>query len=113
MWPELCARRFVTSPVTQIDPTCFSSSDLTCAVNSETDKTLRVASVGNNSPKSHCDLDLLINFKIHQTTTAAPKQAKARHRTQIEIKACFARRHRRDTSKNKSSPQPRSPPCRP
>src|SRR5271169_4672680 len=62
MWPELCARRFVTSPVTQIEPTDFSSNRLTCAVNSETDKTLRVASAGNNSPKSHCDLLLLIAF---------------------------------------------------
>ena len=76
MWPEDCARKFVTSPVTQIDPICFSSSDLTCAVNSETDKTLRVCSAGlvapklpceggNSSPKSHCDLDLLVTFKTN------------------------------------------------
>src|SRR5271169_3554440 len=64
MWPELCACRFVTSPVTQIEPTCFSSNRLTCAVNSETDKTLRVASAGNSSPKSHCDLDLLIEISL-------------------------------------------------
>src|ERR1043166_10027961 len=57
MWPELCVRRFVTSPVTQTWPTCFSSSRRTCSVSSLTDNTFRVCSVGNSSPKSHWDLD--------------------------------------------------------
>src|ERR1017187_7421904 len=56
MWPELWLRRFVTSPVTQISPTCFPSRSLTCRVRSVTDSTLRVSSRGNSSPKSHCDL---------------------------------------------------------
>ena len=83
MCPDDCARKLVTSPVTQTEPTCFSSNRLTCVVSSETDKTLRpalrdsVGSVapelpgegGNNSPKSHCDLDcLLIKIPIHLTT---------------------------------------------
>ena len=62
MWPEDWARRLVTSPVTQTWPTDFSSNRLTCAVSSETDKTFLVCSVGNSSPKSHCDLDLLTVF---------------------------------------------------
>src|SRR5450756_712819 len=78
MWPELCARKFVTSPLTQTWPTCFSSSRLICAVSSETDKTLRVCSGGNNSPKSHCDLVCLpISFKPIKPQLAVPKQAKA------------------------------------
>jgi len=86
LWPELCARRFVTSPVTQIVPTCPSNNRFTCDVNSDTDKILRpgatettgaasaagaaagavlVASAGNNSPlKSHCDLDCLPATKL-------------------------------------------------
>src|ERR1041384_1536670 len=58
MCPELCARKFVTSPLTQTSPTCFSSSRLICVVSSPTEKTLRVCSVGNSSPKSHWDLDV-------------------------------------------------------
>src|ERR1017187_4230053 len=122
MWPELCARRLVTSPVTQIDPTCFSSSDLTCAVNSETDKTLRVCSVRNNSPKSHCALDLLIKFKfhheIHETHEKENDQLSNRFRVAsvfrgCEIKVCPPPRHGRDTSENKPSPPPRPTPARP
>src|SRR5690242_19654333 len=70
MCPEDWARKLVTSPVTQTEPTCLSNNRLTCVVNSETDKILRPAvpdSVGpvapelpgeggNSSPKSHCDL---------------------------------------------------------
>src|SRR5437773_12100015 len=59
MCPELCARRLVTSPVTQTQPISFSSNRRTFVVNSETVKTRRVAAVGNNSPKSHCDFDSL------------------------------------------------------
>src|SRR5258707_7201227 len=55
MCPELCTRRFVTSPVTHTWPTCFSSRRFTCAVSSATVSTLRVASGGKSSPKSHCD----------------------------------------------------------
>src|SRR5450759_2016462 len=78
MWPELCARKFVTSPLTQTWPTCFSSSRLICVVSSETDNTLRVCSGGNNSPKSHCDLDCLpISFEPIKPQHAAPKQAQA------------------------------------
>src|SRR5437660_9010916 len=58
MWPELWTRRLVTSPVTQTRPTSFSSSRFTCVVSSLTVSTRRVASVGNNSPKSHWDLGL-------------------------------------------------------
>src|SRR6266511_553063 len=58
MWPELCARRLVTSPVTQTRPSSFSSRRFTCDVNSLTVSTRRVGSVGNNSPKSHWDLEL-------------------------------------------------------
>ena len=65
MWPEDCARRLVTSPVTQTWPTDFSSNRLTCAVNSETDKTFLVCSVGNSSPKSHCDLDLVTILRLN------------------------------------------------
>src|SRR6185312_12615242 len=82
--PELCARRLVTSPVTQIVPTCPSRNRRTCAVSSDTDKIFRtgaagatgatgtsceavgagragpVDATGNNSPlKSHCDFDCL------------------------------------------------------
>src|ERR1039458_8604729 len=56
MWPEVWLRRFVTSPVTQISPTCFSSRRLICHVSSVTVSTLRICSNGNSSPKSHCDL---------------------------------------------------------
>src|SRR5438309_10936361 len=59
MWPELWMRRLVTSPVTQTRPTSFSSSRFTCDVNSLTVSTRRVVSAGNNSPKSHWDLDCL------------------------------------------------------
>src|ERR1039457_6205955 len=65
MWPEDWARRFVTSPVTQTWPTCFSSNRLTCAVSSLTDRTFCVCSAGNSSPKSHCDLAGLL-IKINQ-----------------------------------------------
>src|SRR5437867_1139370 len=60
MWPELCARKLVTSPVTQTRPSSFSSRRLTCEVNSLTVRTRRDGSLGNNSPKSHCDLVCLL-----------------------------------------------------
>src|SRR6266404_8998268 len=71
MCPELCARRFVTSPVTHTWPTCFSSRRFTCAVSSATVSTLRVASGGKSSPKSHCDftgpaMSLLFGFRRGQ-----------------------------------------------
>src|SRR6185503_2218668 len=53
MCPELCVRRLVTSPVIQTWPISFSSSRRTLEVSSETVRTRRVASGGNNSPKSH------------------------------------------------------------
>src|SRR6266852_1811289 len=58
MWPELCARKLVISPVTQTWPTWSSSNRRICHVNSETLSTLRWAwraYGGNSSPKSHCD----------------------------------------------------------
>src|SRR5277367_1157189 len=65
MWPDDCARRLLTSPPTQTAPTRCSSNRRICDVRSLTDKTCRVCSVGNNSPKSHCDLDcLLIKISI-------------------------------------------------
>src|SRR5471030_1102864 len=68
MWPEDCAQKLLTSPLTQIEPICFSRSRRICSVSSPTEKTLRVVSVGNSSPKSHCDLDLLIkNFRDFQS----------------------------------------------
>src|SRR6187397_250969 len=55
MCPELWTRRLVASPVTQIWPICFSSNRLICSVSSLTESTRRICSVGNSSPKSHCD----------------------------------------------------------
>ena len=63
----------MTSPVTQMEPTCCSSKRRTCEVSSETDRILRTGAGGaagagagvarwdvssneNSSPKSHCDL---------------------------------------------------------
>src|ERR1044071_3426177 len=58
MWPDLCALRLVTSPVTRTAPSSFSSTRFTCAVNSLTVHTRRGGSLGNNSPKSHWDFEL-------------------------------------------------------
>src|ERR1041384_4048916 len=58
MWPELCSRKLVTSPDTQTSPICCSNNRRTCVVSSLTDKTRRVCSVGNSSPKSHSDFEL-------------------------------------------------------
>src|SRR5580765_8436359 len=59
MWPELCRRRLLTSPVTQTCPNPCSRDLRTCKVSSLTERIFRGATVGcagNNSPKSHCDL---------------------------------------------------------
>src|SRR5213083_2887318 len=81
MCPELCARRFVTSPVTQTWPTCFSSSRRICSVSSLTDNTRRICSVGNSSPKSHWDLVcLLIKIPIqlsHEMKTDETRKSKS------------------------------------
>src|ERR1035437_10208734 len=66
MCPELWLRKFVTSPVTQISPTCCSSSFLICHVSSVTDNTLRAVSRGNSSPNSHCDLTGLAIVQLRQ-----------------------------------------------
>src|SRR6185503_1845765 len=53
MCPELCVRKFVTSPVTQTCPISFSRRRRTLEVSSETLNTRRVADGGKSSPKSH------------------------------------------------------------
>src|SRR5690349_10127321 len=89
MCPEACARRFVISPLTQTWPTCFSSSRFTCDVNSLTDSTRRVCSVGNNSPKSHWDfVCLLMEQQLLQLLD--PDVAK-RHRPVIALQEDRAR----------------------
>src|SRR6185436_7661795 len=73
MCPEFWVRKFVISPVTQTEPTCFSSKRLTCPVNSLTESTRRVASTGNNSPKSHCDLTGLVTGSVRQRLEMSAK----------------------------------------
>ena len=63
MWPELCARRLVISPLTQTEPTCFSSSALDLPRQFRDGQNLaRLLPPETASPKSHCDLDLLIRL---------------------------------------------------